>query len=246
MASPQRWRCFFVLVTTTASELLHRRALVRTVTALAALCPPQAAKGASKPEALAPILAFSAATAEAAAAANASDLRRCDAALRRIPGSEVAFKAAFDAFSEGKSCARARRAGGAGTPRSTCSHLPLFALLPAADLTQYKDKNAFVVGLTGGFDGPGRPRMGTREAADPQAELQAEQFGLRNEAWAALDDGRGTLGYLLAPAAAGASEEDLGDLRAALHTADGAIRAYVALVPPAVVQDAQRLGQQPR
>lgn len=193
-----------------------RRAFARALAASAIVSPVRwpaqaAVETTGAAEKLAPLLAFSEAIADAAAGADAAKLSQCAAALDRLPSSERDFKAVFDAFSERKSY-----------------------------LTEYKDKNAFIVALTAGFDGPGRPRMGTRAEVDPQAELQAEQFGLRNDVWNALDDGRATLRYLLASASPSLPEDDLRELREALHSAEQSFRAYLALAPPAVLDEARQ------
>lgn len=184
---------------------LHAAALSLVVSRPAAT---RASRGA--PDTLARIAAYDAAVSAAVVAADGSDLERCAAALSRVPESEGAFKATFDAFSEAKSF-----------------------------LTEYKDKNAFLIGLTSGYDGPGRARMGTLEEIDPQAELQAEQYGLRNDAWAALDDARATLRFLRA-AGGPRTDEDVRDLADALRRAQSALGAYLALAPEAAVQEARR------
>jgi hypothetical protein len=169
--------------------------------------------------ALRPIVGYSLAVREAVRAAEASQLQRCADALAAVPATEGSFKSSFDAFSEAKSY-----------------------------LTEYKDKNAFVVYYTGGFDGPGRARLGTREDTDPQLERQSAQFGLRNDAWAALDEGRATLRFMLSDSSASSSSssgsldpEDVRDLLAALRASDKAFEAYLTLAPPPVVEDARRM-----
>jgi hypothetical protein len=166
-------------------------------------------------KALAPIVAFAGALGEAVRAAEEPALDRCGAALSRLPASQAAFKASLDRFSEANSY-----------------------------MSEYKDKNAFVVYYTGGFDGPGRARLGTREDVDPQRELQSLQNGFRNEGWASLDDARATLDVLAKAAPSGASDaDDLADLRAALRAAEKALLAYIELAPPGTRESARRLAQ---
>jgi len=202
-----------------AAALVPRRTLVRSWLGAAALVvmplksPARAAGDVGTALALVPILVMSAAITAAAKAADAADLQRCDVALKALPKLEREWKSAFDSFSDSISY-----------------------------LTKYQDKNAFLVGITGGFDGPGRPAMGTREAEDPQLARQSAQFGLRNDAWAAVDDGRATLRFLLSQEGSADSDgDDLRDLQTALHAAEHALDGYLERAPPAVLADARRV-----
>ena len=56
-----------------------------------------------------------------------------------------------------------------------------------------RDGNAFLVYYTQGFDGPGRPSI---EQDSAQQVTQKAQFGLRNDAWVAVDAARSEVQYL--------------------------------------------------
>ena len=98
------------------------------------------------------------------------------------------------------------------------------------DKQVYMDQNAFLVYYTQGFDGPGRPKM-----EDEAPSLLSRQNGFRNDAWAALDDARAEVEYLLSsPGGGTAAPADSAELRSYADAAQSAVQAYVALAPPAL------------
>jgi hypothetical protein len=135
-----------------------------------------------------------------------ADLKTCEQALRNVPENEASFKRLFDEYSEGISYKQ-----------------------------QYKDKNAFLVYYTQGFDGPGRPSI---EQEDAREALQRAQYGARNEVWLAIADARAELSYLRSCKAT--SDLD-GEVARALHRAQAALDEYLGLAPVDQLEAARKL-----
>lgn len=108
---------------------------------------------------------------------------------------------------------------------------------------QFLDKNAFLVYYTKGFDGPGRPSI---ETEDPKQLKEAQQFGLRNEAWIGVDDARAELSYLQSLLASSSTssveqKESVKDLKTALQAATKALVDYVAIAPSSDLSEAESI-----
>ena len=147
----------------------------------------------------------------AAALAALPDLKACARALERPPAAERDFKRLFDEYSEGISYKQ-----------------------------QYRDKNAFLVYYTQGFDGAGRPSIETEDAAEVK---QKAQFGARNEAWLGVDDARAEARYLLEHPPPPGDEGELKELKEALRRAQAATASYLALAPDDQVRAAREATQ---
>ena len=71
---------------------------------------------------------------------------------------------------------------------------------------------------------------------------QKEQYGLRNEAWIAVDDARADLSYLRDLKDENDRNENLKDLLKDLENANIAMQAYLAIAPAEDVQEARSMG----
>ena len=144
------------------------------------------------PEALKPILEMRSVLDRALRAASTTtdgSLEEVSSLLKTLPTTEKSFKKMFDEYSEGISYRQ-----------------------------NYKDKNAFVVYYTRGFDGVGRDSIETPTASESK---QTEQFYYRNEAWIAVDGAIAEAKYLREN-----PSENRKDLKELLEKAIGAVTAY--------------------
>lgn len=101
---------------------------------------------------------------------------------------------------------------------------------PVSYKQKFMDQNAFLVYYTKGFDGPNRPPMETINDAVPRQSLQ---YGLRNDAWAAMDDVFAEISFYLP-----SSSSDV--ILEPLDRAIAAFEAYFSYAPAADVDEARR------
>jgi len=93
---------------------------------------------------------------------------------------------------------------------------------PLSYKQKFLDKNAFLVYYTHGFDGPNRPNI---EDLNDSELRQTQQFGLRNEAFIAIDEARAELKFLKRDGQTMFSK----DARDSLERASKAVDSYLSL-----------------
>ncbi|CAM9567841.1 unnamed protein product [Chrysoparadoxa australica] len=105
---------------------------------------------------------------------------------------------------------------------------------PVSYSTRVKENNAFLIYYTGGYDGTGRAKLGSREEEeqDPSIARQAEQYGLRNEVIFQLAEANSLLDFV---SSSGPDEQELpelAELQEALASAVTSIDKFLALASP--------------
>ena len=98
---------------------------------------------------------------------------------------------------------------------------------------RFLDQNAFLVYYTKGFDGPGRESIETEDSVQIK---QKQQYGLRNEAWIAIDDAKAEIAYLenlslVVSSSVTEQIDSVKDLQKALDAAGKALTDYLGLAP---------------
>ena len=101
---------------------------------------------------------------------------------------------------------------------------------PVSYKQKFMDQNAFLVYYTKGFDGPNRPPM---EASEDPVPRQTLQYGLRNDAWTAIDNLFAELSFYLP------DSSNVTDILDPLDRAIAAFEAYFSCAPADDVEEAR-------
>jgi len=101
---------------------------------------------------------------------------------------------------------------------------------PVSYKQKFMDQNAFLVYYTKGFDGPNRPPIESRDAPVPRQTLQ---YGLRNDAWAEMDDVFAELSFFVS------GSSNLSDILDPLERTIAAFEAYLSYAPAVDVEEAR-------
>lgn len=102
---------------------------------------------------------------------------------------------------------------------------------PVSYKQKFMDQNAFLVYYTKGFDGPNRPPM---ESGDAPVPRQTLQYGLRNDAWAEMDNVFAEISFFLS------DSSNLSDILDPLERTIAAFEAYLSYAPAVDVEEARR------
>ena len=106
---------------------------------------------------------------------------------------------------------------------------------PVSYKQKFLDQNAFLVYYTKGFDGPGRPNI---EEEDTNS-IQTIQYGLRNDAWASVDDLFVELEFGQESTADDSTLSSIGELTTFVENVLKAVDSYLDLAPAADVKEAR-------
>eukprot|EP00587_Corethron_hystrix_P010708 CAMPEP_0113321328 /NCGR_PEP_ID=MMETSP0010_2-20120614/14853_1 /TAXON_ID=216773 ORGANISM="Corethron hystrix, Strain 308" /NCGR_SAMPLE_ID=MMETSP0010_2 /ASSEMBLY_ACC=CAM_ASM_000155 /LENGTH=211 /DNA_ID=CAMNT_0000179433 /DNA_START=301 /DNA_END=939 /DNA_ORIENTATION=+ /assembly_acc=CAM_ASM_000155 len=113
--------------------------------------------------------------------------------------------------------------------------------VPKSYRQSYMENNAFLVYYTGGYDGPGRPRM--EEYVTDAEDMHAKQAALRNDAWAAVDVLVAELNYVTKADLTAMSPSDIAEswivISSNLEEASKAVESFLNLVPQQFVKEAR-------
>ena len=110
-------------------------------------------------------------------------------------------------------------------------------LPPVSYKQKFLDQNAFLVYYTKGFDGPGRPNI----EEDDTNSIQTIQYGLRNDAWAAVDDLFVELEFGQKSTVDDSTGSSIGELTTFAETVLKAVDSYLDLAPAADVKEAMHI-----